>query len=217
VLFFSLDMSTKQISMRLLQREADDFKSSIITRIKERDKELAIIRKNLHQRLRGKFFLVGQNKDGKDLTWQNMRDLVISTGADFVIIDYFQLIAGYRSDMEVLHDVLPHIVSIAGNQNIRFLLLSQMGRQGQADQKNKMGDHAAGGYYFTARVDIEVELATQVDEDNQNHIIAAVTKSRNAAKGRCFDLEYSPRTLSFTGQAKPVRYKSSRAQKFDGI
>jgi hypothetical protein len=78
-----------------------------------------------------------------------------------------------------------------------------------------MGDHAAGGYYLNARVDIEIELATQLDGDGRNHIIASVTKSRNAARGKNFDLEYSPRTLSFTGGSKPVKFRSAQAQKFE--
>ena len=144
VAFFSLDMSTKKLAFRIAQRELDDFRGVIWDSIRHGDPETLARMKEIRREMSKKIKLIGQNQDGRDLTWPNIRDLIISTGADFIVIDYFQLIAGYRSDMDLLRTVLPLIVAMAGNYGMRFLLLSQIARAGQADQKNKLVDHGAG-------------------------------------------------------------------------
>ncbi len=215
VLFFSLDMSTRHISMRLLQRELDCFKSDVIAMCRRNAPELTEAHQRLQRAFAGRLFLIGQRNDGVDLTWEDMKEIMIQTAPDLVIVDYVQLISGYRSDMELFHNALPKIISSAGTYGLRFLLLSQMGRTGRADQKNKLGDHAAGGYYFQARLDIEIELFTEKDSYGNGHIIAGVSKTRNGAAGHCFDIEYSPRTLAFTGRSKEVKRAGKNSKIFE--
>jgi KaiC/GvpD/RAD55 family RecA-like ATPase len=216
-LFFSLDMSMEKIVVRMLQNQADKFMRDVIEDIQRRDTLMRDTAREMAKRFHKRAAFVGQRLDGKDLSWSNMLNIITAVGADFVIIDYFQLISGPASEMQAMKELLPKVVSLANKHKMRFLLLSQMGRQGLADQKNKMGDHAAGGYYFTARADIEIELATQQDANGNTHILAATPKTRSGKGKRYFDLGYSPRSLSFTGECHEVMHKGSRNQKFEGV
>jgi KaiC/GvpD/RAD55 family RecA-like ATPase len=216
-LFFSLDMSMEKIVVRMLQNQADKFMRDVIEDIQRRDTLMRETAREMSRRFRKRAAFVGQRLDGKDLSWNNMLNVITAVGADFVIIDYFQLISGPASEMQAMKELLPKVVSLANKHKMRFLLLSQMGRQGLADQKNKMGDHAAGGYYFTARADIEIELATQQDANGNTHILAATPKTRSGKGKQFFDLEYSPRSLSFTGECYKVAHKGAGNQKFEGL
>jgi KaiC/GvpD/RAD55 family RecA-like ATPase len=216
-LFFSLDMSMEKIVVRMLQNQTDKFMRGVIEDIQRRDQLMRESAREMSRRFHKRAAFVGQRLDGKDLSWNNMLSVMTAVGADFVIIDYFQLISGPVSEMQAMKELLPKVVSLANKHKMRFLLLSQMGRQGLADQKNKMGDHAAGGYYFTARADIEIELATQMDANGNTHIIAATPKTRSGKGKRYFDLAYSPRALSFTGECQEVKHQKAENKKFDGV
>lgn len=215
VVFMSLDMAPRAIRMRMLQRELNVSKWELINMIKKSHPAIETARNSLRSKCEGRFGLAGQRGDGKDITWENIHDIIVQTAPDLVIIDYLQLIAKYRNDTDLLFNVLPKITSTAGTYGTRFLLLSQMGRAGRADQKNGLGDHAAGGYYFTARLDVEIELCVERDTMGEAHIIAGVTKTRNGAAGKMFDLDYSPITLAFTGRCRATARSKKDKAKFE--
>lgn len=209
VLFFSLDMPAGKVATRWYMRELDRSEPEVYSMWQSNDPDFEQAKRRLNSWSRGRFRLIGKPKGGRRYSWENLRDVVVQTGPELVIIDYLTCIGDYTSELEAVRDLMPKICGMCEDFGLAVILLSQMGRGSRAAQKVSSGGHAAGGHYVEDAVDVEIELLKQIDEDGKSNFIATVTKTRKAAAGRSFRLEYTPCTMEF----RPTCTEVSRAQK----
>lgn len=212
VLFFSLDMPAGKVAVRWYMRELDRSEPEVYHMWQSHDPEFEEAKKRLNAWERGRFRLVGKPKGGRHYSWDNLRNIVIQTGPELVIIDYLTCIGDYKSELEAVRDLMPKICSLAEDFGLAVILLSQMGRGSRAAQKMSSGGHAAGGHYVEDAVDVEIELLKQLDEAGKTNFIASVTKTRKAAAGRSFRLDFTPWTMEFRSTCTEV-HRSAKPQK----
>lgn len=209
VLFFSLDMPAGKVAARWYMRELDRSEPEVYNMWQSHDPEFEEAKQRLNSWSRGRFRLIGKPNGGKHYSWENLRDAVVQTGPELVIIDYLTCIGEYLSELEAVRDLMPKICGMAEDFGLAVILLSQMGRGSRAAQKVSSGGHAAGGHYVEDAVDVEIELLKQLGEAGKSNFIASVTKTRKVAAGRSFRLEYTPWTMEF----RPTCTEVSRTQK----
>lgn len=215
VLFFSLDMPARTIAARRLMREMDCFQSQLYEMIKSGSPELDNAIKRLHEYDRGRFRIADKPRGGSHFSWEQITGIVSQLAPELVIIDYLTLIGDYRSELEAVKDLMPKIVGMAGDFGLSVILLSQMGRVSRAAQKTSLGAHAAGGHYVEDAVDVEIELLQEKDSNDENAIIATITKTRKGRSGQSFRLDFKPRSLSFGHTCLPVNKAKAPQKIFD--
>lgn len=209
VLFFSLDMPAGKVAVRWLMREVGRSEQEIYQAWKGQDPALKEARRRLKELQQGRFRLVGKLGGGKRYSWDDLRNMTVQVGPELVVIDYLTCIGTYKTEMDAVRDLMPKICGMAEDFGLSVILLSQMGRSSRAAQSTSSGGHAAGGHFVEDAVDVEIELLKQIDEDNRSNFVATVTKTRKAASGRSFRLEYTPATMEF----KTVCSEVVRSQK----
>jgi len=215
VLFFSLDMPARIIAARRLMRAIDCFQSQLYEMMKSGDPEWTNAAKRLHEYDHGRFCLADKPRGGNHFSWEQITGIVSQLAPELVIIDYLTLIGEYRSELEAVKDLMPKIVGMAGDFGLSVILLSQMGRGSRAAQKTSLGAHAAGGHYVEDAVDVEIELLQEKDSNDENAIIATITKTRKGRAGQSFRLDFKPRSLSFGHTCLPVNKAKAPQSVFD--
>lgn len=215
LLFFSLDMPAQTIVARRLMRLMNCFQSELYQKIKHGDESVKTALKELRDSDGGRFRLIGKPRGGGSYSWEQVAEIAAQTAPDLIIVDYLTLIGAYRSELEAVYDLVPKIKSLAEDLGVAVILLSQMGRSSRAAQKNSSGGHAAGGHYVEDAADVEIELLKEEAEDGRTAIVATVTKTRKAASGKSFALEFNARRLSFGCKAERVSRVKPTANVFN--
>ncbi len=199
VMLFSLDMAPEVIAERLLQREMHATADRVRWHAKNETEVFKCAMKKIRERYADRLLIYGAEAPTAQLlgrcermTIDDLKNEVEAYMPSLVAVDYLTLLRKPRqSDLDCVNEVMPTLKEMAQRYGIMFLLLSQMGRaskQLQASGSLFSGSAKGGG--------IVEELANaQID----------LFKDAPSVAGRSFELAYEPESMSFTGQAKPVR------------
>lgn len=223
VMLFSLDMAPEVIAERLLQREMRTTADRVRWHVKNETESFKCAMKKIRERCADRLLLYGAETPMAQLmgrqermTIDGIKNEIETYMPSLVAIDYLTLLRKPRqSDLDCVNEVMPTLKEMAQRYGIMFLLLSQMGRaskQLQASGSSLAGSAKGGGIVEElANAQIDLFKDAPIEPYGAPRIIATVSKTRRGVAGRSFELAYEPESMSFTGQAKPV--KREREQK----
>ena len=216
-MLFSLDMAPEVIAERLLQREMHATADRVRWHVKNETEVFKCAMKKIRERYADRLLIYGSEPPGSQLlgkcermTIEDVRREVEAYMPSLVAVDYLTLLRKPRqSDLDCVNEVMPTLKELAQRYGIMFLLLSQMGRaskQLQASGSLFSGSAKGGGIVeelANAQIDLFKDAPTE--PYGAPRIIATVSKTRRGVAGRSFELAYDGESMSFTGQARPVR------------
>lgn len=217
VMLFSLDMAPEVIAERLLQREMRTTADRVRWHVKNETEVFKCAMKKIRERCADRLLVYGSATPTAQLlgtssrmTIDGIKNEIETYMPSLVAIDYLTLLRKPRqSDLDCVNEVMPTLKEMAQRYGIMFLLLSQMGRaskQLQASGSLFSGSAKGGGIVEElANAQIDLFKDAPIDPYGAPRIVATVSKTRRGVAGRSFELAYEPESMSFTGQAKPVR------------
>ncbi len=217
VMLFSLDMAPEVVAERLLQREMRTTADRVRWHVKNETESFKCAMKKIRERCADRLLLYGSEAPVAQLTGRQermtidgLKNEIETYMPSLVAIDYLTLLRKPRqSDLDCVNEVMPTLKEMAQRYGIMFLLLSQMGRaskQLQASGSLFSGSAKGGGIVEElANAQIDLFKDAPIDPYGAPRIVATVSKTRRGVAGRSFELAYEAESMSFTGQAKPVR------------
>lgn len=234
VLYFSVDMAPRDITMRLLEREAKIPESRLRAMLaaNPRDETISAFRGKIYEKYDTKMSIFGHSPNVM-LNIKRVLNRCLIRRPGLVIIDYLtRLKTPGQSDLEFVEEAVPQILSFAQQYETAFLLLNQMGRASRSEQASgRTGGHSRGGGIIEEVAHTEIELFQQINSNlvdlrggyNYNYelnfsdytppqplIIACVTKARRGVSGQYFSLGYQGNIKMFDGTAQRVKLRSRK-------
>jgi replicative DNA helicase len=216
-MLFSLDMAPEVIAERLLQREMHATADRVRWHVKNETESFKCAMKKIRERYADRLLIYGAEAPTAQLmgkcermTIDDLKNEVEAYMPSLVAVDYLTLLRKPRqSDLDCVNEVMPTLKEMAQRYGIMFLLLSQMGRaskQLQASGSLFSGSAKGGGIVEElANAQIDLFKDAPLEPYGAPRIIATVSKTRRGVAGRSFELAYDGESMSFTGQARPVR------------
>jgi len=216
-MLFSLDMAPEVIAERLLQREMRATADRVRWHVKNETESFKCAMKKIRERYADRLLIYGSEAPTAQLlgtsgrmTIDDLKNEVEACMPSLVAVDYLTLLRKPRqSDLDCVNEVMPVIKEMAQKYGIMFLLLSQMGRaskQLQAAGSLYSGSAKGGGIVEElANAQIDLFKDAPIEPYGAPRIIATVSKTRRGVAGGSFELAYDGESMSFTGQARPVR------------
>jgi KaiC/GvpD/RAD55 family RecA-like ATPase len=140
-----------------------------------------------------------------------------------VLLDYVSAVDGdmggapFRDDLSLARTVTRQVRRWRDDWGIAFVLLSQTSRASKREMRQGLvGGHGLGSGDLERLADIELELYCDepAEPDGPVRRIATVTKTRKAAAGRSFELEFEGKTRTFTRRAREVIREKTREPVF---
>jgi len=216
-MLFSLDMAPEVVAERLLQREMRTMADRVRWHVKNETEVFKCAMGKIRERYADRLLVYGSATPMAQLlgtssrmTIDDLKNEVETYMPSLVAIDYLTLLRKPRqSDLDCVNEVMPTLKEMAQRYGIMFLLLSQMGRaskQLQASGSSLVGSAKGGGIVEElANAQIDLFKDAPIEPYGAPRIVATVSKTRRGLAGRSFELAYEAESMSFTGQAKPVR------------
>jgi hypothetical protein len=211
VYYCSVDMAPREITHRLVEREALIPQAILTSMIARDDPEFAAIKQAISDKYDGRLVIRGHSET-RPLILDAMLLECLERQPQLIILDYFtRLKQPGQSDLEFVEYAMPKILQYAHQYQASFLILSQMSRSSRAEQATgRTGGHGKGGGIVEELAHTEIELIQQSVEGDKPLVIAAVTKARRGISGQYFSLDYDGPIKRFTGKARKM---SKAAQK----
>ena len=221
VVFYSLDMSKKDIWDRLLLREIYcDMDSLREKRAKKTPDYLAACKK-LSERLQGKI-KVSDNAGAEKWTVEKIIEHTQNWMPEVVCIDYLTQLRSdkMRNDYEIANNAAVKLKDMAHTYNCAVVILSQMSQASRNIQAaGGFGGSAKGGAAVEENCTTEIELFKDHPEQEGGapRYIATVKKSRNV-RGQdkvwhSYELEHKGAQMRFSGFAYEVQRVNAKANK----
>ena len=146
-----------------------------------------------------------------------------------VCLDYLTAVAGFDSELDAARSVTAALRRWKSELGCVFLVLNQMSEIALSNQRH--GDvgtgRGLGGGSIRRLADVVLELFKdkapseegEMNFDTKPRIVCSVAKTRRGQNGRHWSLDYTGRTMSFSGRAGQVsfRKKNSSESLFTGM
>jgi len=210
VVYCSVDMARREITHRMIEREARIPQAVVRSMVEKNDPEMDTIRKMITEKYNARLVILGHGKtDSQRMTVSRLLHECLKRQPQLVVIDYLtRLKEPGQSDLEFVECAMPRILDHAHQYETSFLVLSQMSRSSRAEQATgRIGGHGKGGGLVEELAHTEIELLQQPVEGDKPMVIAAVTKARRGVSGQFFSLGYDGPIKRFSGSTQ----KMSRA------
>lgn len=220
VLYLSLDMPRKRIAVRRLMALMDMPENKVLV---EMQGNTSFFQQALREREAfdcGRFLLMGGPMQLKDI-----EAAVSAQKPGLVIWDFLTATTGYDSEMECQRACANALRAWQTKYAATWIILSQMSEQSKFRQRQGDFGAAASGGNSIARVsDVVIELilssVTPTPYQMANNInpppnlIAIVSKSRAGQKGGMWALEYTGKTMTFTGRCTKAQLEKPKKSIF---
>jgi KaiC/GvpD/RAD55 family RecA-like ATPase len=216
VLFLSLDMEAYRVNCRRLMPLMDLSELDVIQEMREDTPAYQEAKAKRREMDRGLFRIV----DG-EYTVNDIEKVIQFEAPAVVVLDYLTAVAGYNSELDAARGVTSALRRWKHEFGCAFLILNQMSDIAQANQrKGDVGTgRGLGGGSLRRLSDVVLELIVDrvAPEGNMVYLtdprlICSVAKTRRGARGKHWKINYTGRTISFTGNAKRVRVKKRGAE-----
>jgi len=204
VIYCSVDMARREITHRMIEREARIPQAAVRSMFERDDPEIGSMRKMISKKYDGRLVILGHGKtDAQRMTIPRLLHECLKRQPQLIVIDYLtRLKERGQSDLEFVEDAMPRILDYAHQYEASFLILSQMSRSSRAEQATgRVGGHGKGGGIVEELAHTEIELFQQPIEGDKPMVIAAVTKARRGVSGQFFSLDYNGPIKRFSGGA----------------
>jgi replicative DNA helicase len=208
VLFFSLDMTTEELSARIIMRDLGVSHQEVYGMMREQNLRYLQAERAFAEATKGRLKMLG-NTDNSRWTIEGVEWQVALRKPDLVVIDFLTMLKKPgQSDLEAVEEIMPRLQATTQRLRIKTLILSQMARASKNDQaKGITGGHSKGGGIVEELAHSEIELYRDKGEDDNEppRIIATITKTRRGVSGASYELAYRGRQMEFTGQTRRVQ------------
>lgn len=217
VLFFSLDMTAQELSVRLIMRDLDASIVEVYGMMRENSREYLEAEKRFSEATKGKLKILGNTYKNR---WSidGVENQIALRNPALVVIDFLTCLKKPgQSDLEGVEEIMPRLQGITQRLKIKTLLLSQMGRSSKIDQsKGAIGGHSKGGGIIEELAHAEIELMKDapLEPGNPPRVIATVTKTRRGINGASFNILYHGKRMEFTGASYIVDKDKERKPVF---
>lgn len=214
--YASVDMSPREIAMRILERETGTPESILRAMAAREAQELSPLRESVQKKYNGRLAIHGHTPS-KRMTIDALLHECLKRQPQLVVLDYLtRLKEPGQSDLEFVELAMPRMLDFAHQYETSFLILSQMSRSSRSDQAaGRIGGHGRGGGIVEELAHTEIELLQQGQDGGKPLVIAGITKARRGVSRQYFALGYDGPTKRFDGTAEPMARTSQRKRVFE--